>query len=123
MARTLRYAKIDSRTARAQLPVRNNPYWHPIARGRALGYRKGGKGGSWIAKYRAGDGLRAQALLGPADDALDADTSAVLTFSAAQAAAREWFALLDKNSGRRPDPYTVAQALDDYLANFTGKSL
>ena len=47
----------------------------------------------------------------------------MLTFSAAQAAAREWFALLDKNSGRRPDPYTVAQALDDYLANFTGKSL
>ena len=123
MARTIRHAKIDSRTARAQLPVRNNPYWHSLARGRALGYRKGGKGGSWVAKYRSDDGQRAQVLLGPADDALDADTSAVLTFAAAQAAARDWFARLDRNSGRRPDPYTVGKALDDYLANFTGKSL
>jgi hypothetical protein len=104
-------------------PIRHNPYWHPLARGRALGYRKGGKGGTWIAKYRAADGKRAQALLGPADDALDADTSAVLTFSDAQAAAREWFAQLDRNAGRRPEPYTVGQALNDYLENFTGKSL
>jgi integrase len=123
MARTLRHAKIDSRTARAQLPVRSNPYWHSIARGRALGYRKGAKGGTWAAKYRSADGARAQTLLGPADDALDADTSAVLTFSEAQAAAREWFAQLDRNAGRRPEPYTVAQALNDYLENFTGKSL
>jgi integrase len=123
MARTIRYAKIDSRTARAQLPMRNNPYWHPLARGRALGYRKGGKGGSWVAKYRAEDGERAQVLLGPADDALDGETSAVLSFSAAQAAARQWFELLDRNAGRRREAYTVGQALDEYLANFTGKSL
>ena len=123
MARTIRHAKIDSRTARAQLPVRSNPYWHPLARGRALGYRKGRKGGTWIAKYRSDDGARAETLLGPADDALDAATAAVLTFSHAQAAARDWFALLDKNAGRRPEPYTVGQALDEYLANFTGKSL
>jgi integrase len=123
VARTIRHAKLDSRTARAQLAIRGNPYWHPLARGRALGYRKGRKGGTWVAKYRAADGGRAETLLGPADDALDADTSAVLTFAAAQAAARDWFALLDRNAGRRPDPYTVGRALDDYLANFTGKSL
>jgi integrase len=123
MARTVRYAKIDSRTARAQLAIRSNPYWHPLARGRALGYRKGRKSGAWVAKYRAADGARSETLLGPADDALDADTSDVLTFATAQAAARDWFALLDKNAGRRPEPYTVGQALDDYLANFTGKSL
>jgi integrase len=123
MARTVRYAKIDSRTARVQLTVRPNPYWHSLARGRALGYRKGRKGGTWLAKYRAADGARSETLLGPADDALDADTADVLTFAAAQAAARDWFALLDKNAGRRPQPYTVGQALDDYLANFTGKSL
>jgi integrase len=123
MARTIRHSKLDSRTARAQLPVRNGPYWHPIARGRALGYRKGGKGGSWVAKYRSDGGARAQTLLGPADDALDADTSAVLTFSQAQAAARDWFALLDRHSGRRPAPYTVGKALDEYLDNFTGKSI
>lgn len=123
MARIVRHAKLDSRTARAQLPVRNNPYWHALARGRALGYRKGPKGGSWLAKYRSSDGQRAQTLLGPADDALDADTSDVSSFSQAQAAAREWFASLDRNAGRRPKPYSVGDALDDYLANFTGKSV
>lgn len=123
MARSIRHAKIDSRTAPAQLAARSNPYWHALARGRALGYRKGRKGGNWVAKYRSNDGARAETLLGPADDALDADTSAVLTFSEAQAAAREWFALLDRNAGRRPEPYTVGQALNDYLENFTGKSL
>jgi integrase len=123
MARTIRHSKLDSRTSRAQLPVRNNPYWQAITRGRALGYRKGGKGGTWIAKYRSDDGARAQTLLGPADDALDAETAAVMTFAQAQAAARNWFALLDKNAGRRPEPYTVGQALNDYLANFSGKSL
>src|SRR5690348_676097 len=98
MARIVRHAKLDSRTARAQLPVRNNPYWHALARGRALGYRKGPKGGSWLAKYRCSDGQRAQTLLGPADDALDAETSDVSSFSQAQAAAREWFASLDRNA-------------------------
>ncbi len=123
MARTVRYAKLDSRTARAQLRARNAPYWQPIAKGRALGYRKGANGGSWLAKYRAPSGERAQVLLGAADDAIDGETGDVLSFATAQAAAREWFALLDRNAGRRPDPYTVSQALDDYLGNFTGKSL
>jgi integrase len=104
------------------LPARNAPYWCPIANGRALGYRKGANGGSWLARYRANDGARHQTALGSADDALDAVDNDVLTFAAAQAAARDWFARIDGNLGKRLVRYTVGHALDDYVAAFAGKS-
>src|SRR3546814_4895083 len=75
MARTIRNQRLDSRTARAVLAIRHAPYWHALTRGRALGYRKGAKGGAWLAKYRTADGKREQVLLGPADDAFDSETS------------------------------------------------
>jgi integrase len=123
MARTIRHVRLDSRTARLQLSKRSAPYWVTLTRGRALGYRKGANGGTWLARYRAPTGERAQLALGAADDALDADTADVLSFSAAQSKARDWFAQLDRNAGRRPARYTVGDALDDYLHNFTGKSV
>lgn len=122
MARNVRNSKLDSRSARALLPMRTAPYWHTIALGRSLGYRKGSKGGSWLAKYRTRTGERLHRALGPADDALDADTSDVMSFGMAQVEARNWFATLDRNSGRRPESYTIGKALDDYMAAFTGKS-
>lgn len=83
---------------------------------------QGIEGGVWIAKCRTGDGKREQLILGPADDAFDGETSAVLSFAAAQTMAREWFEALDRDAGRRRPRYTVEDALDDYLANFSGKS-
>lgn len=123
MARIVRNQRLDSRSARALLPKRHAPYWHALTRGRALGYRKGAKGGIWLAKYRTADGKREQLLLGAADDAFDGETSDVLTFAAAQAKARDWFEALDRDAGRRRPRYTVKDALDDYIANFSGKSL
>lgn len=123
MARIIRNQRLDSRSARALLPKRHAPYWHPLTRGRALGYRKGAKGGIWLAKYRTADGKREQLLLGAADDAFDAETSDVLSFATAQAKARDWFEALDRDAGRRRPRYTVENALDDYIANFSGKSL
>ena len=52
MARTIRNPKIDSRSARAKLPQRPEPYWTVISEGCALGYRRGSKGGKWIARFR-----------------------------------------------------------------------
>ncbi|WP_343518460.1 hypothetical protein [Sphingomonas sp.] len=80
MARIVRNQRLDSRSARALLPMRHAPYWHALTRGRALGYRKGSKGGTWIAKYRTADGKREQLLLGAADDAFNGETSDVLRF-------------------------------------------
>ncbi|GAA4746863.1 hypothetical protein GCM10023264_10670 [Sphingomonas daechungensis] len=122
MARTARDRKLDSRSARAALPIRNAPYWCAISKGRTLGYRKGRNGGSWVAKYRAPGGDRFQIALGDADDHLDDHANAVLSFSQAQEKAREWFGEIEINEGRRVGPYTVNDALDDYLFAFTGRS-
>jgi len=49
MARTVRNTKTDSRSARARIARRAEPYWTVISEGCALGYRRGSKGGSWPA--------------------------------------------------------------------------
>jgi hypothetical protein len=51
MARTVRNPKIDTRSARTKLPVRGEPYWTVISEGCALGYRRGAKGGTWVAPF------------------------------------------------------------------------
>ena len=44
MARTIRNAKLDTRSARAKLPAQKSAYWVSISRGFTVGYRKGAKG-------------------------------------------------------------------------------
>ncbi|MGC2094835.1 MAG: site-specific integrase, partial [Methylocella sp.] len=73
MARTVKNTKIDSRSARSKLPWRREPYWTVISAGCAIGYRKGAKGGTWIARLRGDDGCQHYDALGAADDARDAD--------------------------------------------------
>jgi integrase len=91
VARTVRNDKIDTRSARLKLPKRREPYWTVVSRGCALGYRAGSKGGTWIARYRADDGKQHYEALGPADDALESESPAVLSYSQAQERAREFF--------------------------------
>ena len=68
MARTVRNAKLDTRSARARLPAKKCGYRVSIARGFALGYRRGPKGSVWwLARLIDGKGRR-EAALGPADD-------------------------------------------------------
>ena len=66
----------------------------------------------------------AEAKLGAADDVLDADGVATLDFRQAQAKARAWFAeQARKAAGLEPltaGPYTVGDALTDYLAWYKG---
>ena len=90
MARTVRNSKLDSRSARSRLPVSKTVHWVAIDRGKAVGYRKGAKGGVWIAKLVRSDG-RKEIALGGADDVLDANGKTILTYSQAQEKARAWF--------------------------------
>jgi len=126
MARISRSNRLDSRSARLKLPARREPYWHSIEQGFALGYRRlpGNKGGTWIAKrYRPGQG-REIASQGVADDYAEADGNRVLTFAQAQAAARQWLADLARAEAGGVDPskpYTVGDALDDYLRHYATK--
>ena len=123
MARTVRNAKLDTRSARARLPAKKSGYWVPIARGFALGYRKGPKGSVWLARLIDSRGRR-ETSLGSADDALDADGERILDYTQAQAKARNWLASLDAES--KPGPYTIDRCLDDYIADYKrrgGKAL
>jgi integrase len=122
LARTVRNPKIDTRTARQRLAVRREPYWTVISAGCALGYRRGAKGGTWIAKFRDDDGNRHLEALGAADDVRDADGLTVFSFAQAQAKARDWFrAKARRQAGDLAPldrPYTVADALADYRADY-----
>ncbi len=120
MARTVRNPKLDTRSARAKLKPRREPYWCSLAPGRALGYRRiGAQGGTWIAKLRIAGAGRWTHAVGPADDVLDAGGD-VLAFAQAQERARAWFEEQERATAgqERPatSPFTVGNALDTYLA-------
>jgi hypothetical protein len=126
MARTVRNPKIDTRSARAKLPLRAEPYWTVISEGCALGYRRGAKGGTWVARFRDETGKQHYGALGAADDARDADGLSVFSFAQAQGKARDWFQM--KAAEQAGDfvpldrPYTVTDAIADYLADYKRRS-
>src|SRR5262249_23683568 len=88
MARTVRDANLETRTARLRLPIRSEPYWRGLEKGFALGYRRLGKGGTWLARRRPADGGYVEPKIGNSEH-LQADGSvAVLIFGRAQKGAR-----------------------------------
>jgi integrase len=116
MARTVRNSKLDSRSARSRLPVSKTVHWVAIDRGKAVGYRKGAKGGVWIAKLVRSDG-RKEIALGGADDVLDANGKTILTYSQAQEKAHAWFLQMEPGEWPSPTPViTVAEAVQRYIS-------
>jgi integrase len=104
------------------LKQRREPYWRSISEGLAIGYRRGTKGGTWIARhYSAEHGRRFQSI-GTVDDVAEADGEHVLSFAQGQEAARKWFGDLARHDRGevRGGPYTVAQCLDEYVAWLQG---
>ena len=80
MARTVRDASLETRTARLRLPIRTEPYWRGLEKGFALGYRRRAMGGTWLARRRQGDGGYAEHRIGTSDDLQDADGVAMLDY-------------------------------------------
>ena len=114
MARTLRNAKLDTRSARVNLAAKREPYWTVISKGCALGYRKGSKGGTWIARFRNDVGKQNYQSLGAADDAMDADGIVCLSYADAQREASKWFKVAAsgfQDGAPRSGPYTVKDAM------------
>jgi integrase len=130
MARTVHNAKIDTRSARFRLAARREPHWTVISAGCALGYRRGSKGGSWIARFRDGTGRQHYESLGAADDARDADDCTVFSFGQAQGKARDFFVRKAREAAGSIEasdgPFTVADSLAAYQAAYVrrgGKAL
>jgi integrase len=129
MARTVRDAKLDTRTARLRLGIRSEPYWRVLEKGLALGYRRRTNGGTWLARRRAAKDAYVEHKLATTDDLQDPDGVAVLDFSHAQRAARDWWRIAQRREeghDTRSKPLTVADAVGDYLNAFErrgGKSV
>jgi len=118
MARLVRDATLDSRTARSRLKVRAKPYYRSLDPGLHLGYRRSANGGSWLARLYLGQQAYRLERIATADDKADADGAAVLSFSQAQAAARRRFVSSTRQAAGLPEdgPYTVATALKEYIS-------
>ena len=103
--------KIDTVSSRERLSPRREPYWHRIAQGRHLGFRKmtSGKHGTWIARaLEEKSGKTVQQRLGELADLADH-----LRFDAAQKSAMEWFRHLDR--GGDSSSKTVSDACRRYV--------
>jgi integrase len=120
MARTLQDRKLDTRSARLKLKKCREPYWRSISEGMAVGYRKGTKGGTWVAKQYTPEQGRRYKALGTADDVMDSDGVQIFSFAQAQNAAHQWFKdlALDNAGDVTAGVYTVKDAMADYLAEY-----
>lgn len=114
MARTVRDSQLDSRQARSRLKPRHEPYWRLLHEGLHLGYRKGSRGGAWLLRAYH-DGKYVKRSIATTDDTHDANGKDILDFKQAQAKATE-FANSVLRGDTQKGPFTVTQAIDDYLA-------
>lgn len=115
MAKRVRDATLESRTAREKLKPRGKPYYKAIGQGLHLGYRKGKMRGRWVVRLYVGDQDYRVETVADADDRLDANGKAVLDFWQAQDRARAIHRQMSDHRGKVAGFYTVKAAIDDYL--------
>lgn len=123
MARTVRDANLETRTARARLKASGKPYYRAIDPGLHLGYRKGQAGGKWVMRWYTGQGKYEVDTIATADDSADADGVAVLDFRQAQALIRERYVervRVAQGLPAKDGPYTVRSCIDEYLRFLEG---
>lgn len=124
MARRVKDARLDTRAARSKLEARQEPHWRLITEGRHLGYYKGARGGTWVARFRPpAGGAYVKTTLGKADDTEDADGVTVLGFAQATEKARAWFEeQLQPVIDAATKVYTVKDAVDAYIEFLKAKN-
>jgi integrase len=124
MAKTSGNPRIVNRTVRAKLSPRRDPYWHLIAEGQHLGYRRLDIGGTWVARYYTREHGRRFQALGVADDTAPANGTHLLSFADALQAAQGWFATVTRAdaNGVHIGPYTVDDAATAWLDKWKGSA-
>jgi integrase len=120
MARKIRSAIIDNRSARLALVVRRKPHgFTTVAPGVALGFRRNRSINAWVVRCADGrGGAWTSTLPGVPDDFEDADGEHVLTFYQAQDKARQMARGQGNDHGRLP---TWAEAIDDYETDLVAR--
>jgi integrase len=117
MPRKLR-SRLDSRTARLDLPVRGRPYdFTNVSPGTAVGYRRlAGTSGSWVLRCADGAGGAWTRRIATADDYESSDGEHVLDFWQACDRARTMARGTSANA-----PATWDSALTDYAADLRAR--
>ena len=94
---------IDSKTKRDKLTPRREPYWSPLQKGAAVGFRKLETGdGTWIARWRDDEGKQKYRALGNLEK-----------FDDAAKAARAWVDSCEQ--GAKTGVTTVKEVCEDYI--------
>lgn len=108
---------------RSELTPQGAPYWQEIDTGLHLGYRRNKSGpGVWVVRKRlAGRYLKKS--IGDADDLQRADGVAVLSYTQARKRAGDFEDITEvaEAPARLRGPYTVADAISDYLDTYQQK--
>jgi integrase len=122
MARSIRAAQLETRTARSKLKLRKKPYTVRVAPGVRLGYRRNATAGTWSVIAADGKSGNWVKRFGLADDHEEANGAQVLTFWQAQEWARK-LARGGKNADYEDEgrPVTVREALDAYHADLIAR--
>jgi integrase len=116
MARTVRDANLETRTARSRLIARGKPHYRILEPGLHLGYRRLKTGpGKWVARHYVGNESYEIEVIGVADDFSDADGVAILSFHQAQVLARLRMVGRAHAAAGKTGPLTVATAMTSYL--------
>jgi integrase len=121
MARTVRDASLDTRTARGRLKARGKPYFRTLEPGLHLGYRRPVSGpGKWVARHYIGDQNYEVETLATADDFSDADGVAILSFPQAQVLARSRMVGRAHAAAGKTGPLTVKDSIEGYIEFLAG---
>jgi integrase len=106
--------KLNTVTARAKLAVRGTPYYHPLAHGIRIGYRRTtGPAGTWTVRVEDAGGEWMKKI-GIADDGEKADGAAILNFDQASELALHLARNKNTQEIDTARPLTVKEALDQY---------
>ena len=110
--------RIQDRTARAKLAVRHKAYWRTLSEGAHLGYRRGPRKGTWMARYFSVErSAYVTSALAEADDVRDADGRDILNYKQAFDAALRWIEIATRGAAATSDPdMTVGDAVRAYIA-------
>ena len=96
---------LDSKTKRSGLPSRREPYWNPLQKGAAIGFRKLESGdGTWIARWRDDQGKQKYRALGNLSE-----------YDEAAKAARSWVESCEGGASHKAT--SVKEACEAYVTS------
>jgi hypothetical protein len=120
MARSVRNAGLETRTARLKLPVARKPVFIRIGPGLSLGYRRNQVAGTWVLRLADGKGGATTKAISTADDYEVSNGATVLDYWQAQERAKSVARNSDGSGSVKP--LTVRRAADVYLETLEAKN-